>query len=61
MTDAEINKRIAEIELLRKALMEIRKGQGAYNIDPLQHAENCISRACDIADAALNGRTWEDE
>ncbi len=43
----------AEIKRLRTALEEIRKGEGAYSRDKLDHAHNCIISMQDIATTAL--------
>ena len=39
---------------LRRALAEIAEGRGAFNRDPLRHAENCINEMVAIAQRALN-------
>ena len=43
----------ADIERLRRALVEIAKGEGAFSRDPLEHAGNCIDNMKQIAEAAL--------
>jgi len=44
---------ISIIEQVKKALKEIQKGEGAYSLDPLTHAGNCIENMKDIAEQAL--------
>lgn len=44
----------AEIERLRAALEEIAEGKGAYSMDPLEHAGNCIDDMKELARKALN-------
>lgn len=41
------------IEEFGKALKEIAKGEGPFNIDPLQHASNCIENMVNIAKKTL--------
>jgi len=43
----------AENARLRKALVEIAMGDGAFSLDPLKHAGNCIDNMKQIAEAAL--------
>ena len=38
---------------LTGALKEIMRGEGAFNLEPMRHAENCIENMKDIARAAL--------
>lgn len=38
---------------LREALEEIKKGDGAYDMDKLKHASNCIENMISIAEKAL--------
>lgn len=38
-----------KLEQIKKLLEEIADGSGAYNRDPLQHAENCIEHMKDLA------------
>ena len=40
--------------VLVKALKEITKGEGPFNRDPLQHAENCIEEMQATARKALS-------
>jgi len=42
-----------ELQRLREALKEISKGEGAYSLDRLTHAENTIRAMKDLARAAL--------
>ena len=39
--------------ILMAAIKNIAKGEGAFNRDPLKHAQNCIEHATALADAAL--------
>lgn len=43
----------AEIAALREALTEISKGEGAYRLDPLEHASNTIDSMKNLALSAL--------
>lgn len=45
---------MTKIEILKQALVEITKGEGAYSKDPLKHAENCINNMIKIATDALS-------
>ncbi len=42
-----------EVERLRAALEEISEGKGAYSMDPLEHAGNCIDDMKELAREAL--------
>ena len=42
-----------ENKRLREALEEIKKGEGAYDFDPLKHASNTIRDMIEIAKQAL--------
>ena len=50
----------AENERLRHWLLEISKGEGRYNHDPLTHADNCIDDMKALALAALDGKEADD-
>jgi len=49
----EIKKLRAEKAVLLAALGEITLGEGAFNRDPLKHAENCIDSMKTCARAAI--------
>lgn len=51
--EATIQMLKAENVLLRKALVEIANGEGAFSRDPLEHAGNCIDSMKQIAETAL--------
>lgn len=44
-------------EKMRKALEEIRKGEGPYHLDPSEHANNTIENMKSIATEALESLT----
>lgn len=49
----EIEAMAAENERLKTALLEIAKGEGAFSLDPLTHAQNCIEDMKRIAHEAI--------
>lgn len=49
-TAPALSKRVEELE---RALQEIAKGEGAFNRDPLKHAENVIEHMRSVAERAL--------
>lgn len=49
-----------EIERLRGFLQKISEGKGAFSMDPLEHAGNCIDAMKALAVAALAGEPIED-
>lgn len=52
-----LNDRVVELEAQRddlvKAMEEISKGEGAFDMDPLEHAANCINNMKGIAKHVL--------
>jgi hypothetical protein len=48
-----LHKEEEKIRILREALEEIAQGQGAFSLDRLTHAFNCIEHAKEVARAAL--------
>jgi len=60
LTDEEITAARANAKLhkaapdMLRALEEIAKGEGAFNRDPLKHAENCINSIIAISKAAIH-------
>jgi hypothetical protein len=50
---AELAKLREKNSVLREALEEIAKGEGAFSRDPLTHAANCIDRAVATAKKVL--------
>lgn len=50
-----IHQVIEQVTRMRAALQEITKGAGAFNRDPLKHADNCIESMKSIATGALEG------
>lgn len=47
---------LAENKKLKEALLEISKGEGAYDMDRLKHASNTIETMKQIAITALGGK-----
>jgi hypothetical protein len=45
-----------EVERLRTALVEIAKGEGRFNRDPLEHASNAVWDMQQLAKAALEAK-----
>jgi hypothetical protein len=55
-TDLEnVEQKPSETEMLRAALKQIAKCEGAYSRDPLTHAGNVIEQSKRIAESALAG------
>ena len=46
---------VDEVRRLRAALTEIEKGEGAFSLDRLTHASNCVENMKAIAKNALEG------
>lgn len=51
--DAITKAHMARVKVLETALIEITKGAGPFNRDPLKHAENCIEAMKATAQEAL--------
>lgn len=49
----EYEKRVGERDVMRKALEEIAKAEGKFDLNPLEHACNCVLNMQEIAVAAL--------
>jgi len=58
MSDRKLS---TEVERLKAALVEIAKGDGAFNRDRLTHADNCIENMKSIALAAMRSKGDNDD
>ena len=61
ITDDSYDRMMSKIGIYENALKEIMKARGAFNRDPIKHAENCINDMKQIAQDALDLKPIETE